>query len=159
MKNNIIRAAREAADMSMHDTAVRLQRLSGEDRRVIAMSIERIGRIEREESKPTPDEIYSLSRAYDDPALCYDYCTEVCGLGCNIMPKFQKCDSLTDITVALLGSVREFEETEKRLTMIAGDGRIDCLEKKDFERIIDLLDRMAGNVQSMKFWAQTHVKE
>ena len=155
----IIRQARLDAGMSMPEAATRLERLARAGTDIVPMSAERIGRIERSEESAQADEIYSLSVAYDAPSLLYKYCCGVCGLGRKIVPSVSKKASLGDATIALLGSVREFEETEKRLTVIASDGRVDCLERAEFERIITLLDRIAGDIQSLKFWAATHVKD
>lgn len=155
----VLRDARDRADMSMQEVEARLARLCHTDERVIPISQERLGRIERGTAAALPDEVYSLSVAYCDPGLCYEYCNRVCGLGEKIVPRLAKTDDLCNVTCALLGSVREFEEMEKKLTILAQDGEIDCLEQAEFEKIMAVLEKMSANVQTMKFWAQTHVKK
>ena len=157
-RQNIIRSAREDADMSMQEVENLLARLCSANRDVIPIASERLGRIERGDAPALPEEIYSLSVAYDNPALCFEFCSEVCGLGEKIVPALGKNENLCSITCALLGSVREFEEMEKKLTILAQDGEIDCLEEREFDKIMDVLEKISSNVQTMKFWAQTHVK-
>lgn len=159
MKESIIRAARERADMSMNDTERKLERIAAARADVIPISSERLGRIERGDASALPEEIYSLSCAYEDPALCYDYCSGQCRLGKNIVPSLGSSDNLCELTCALLGSIREFEQIEKRLTILAQDGEIDCLEKNEFHKIMENLDRISSNIQTLKFWAKNHVKE
>lgn len=159
MQDSIIRAARERAGMSMNDVERKLARLAEERNDIIPISSERLGRIERGDAPPLAEEIYSLSSAYGDPTLCYDFCSKLCALGKNIVPRLASGDNLCEITLSLLGSIREFEELEKRLTILTQDGEIDCLEKKEFYKIMDVLERMSSNVQSMKFWAKNHVKD
>ncbi len=156
---NILRAARERADMSMQEVETRLGRLARDNRRLIPISGERLGRIERGAVGVLPEEVYSLSVVYDDPSLCYQFCAQMCGLGDKIVPRMERREDLCGITCALLGSVREFEEMEKKLTILTRDGQIDRLEQEEFERIMEALERISANVQTMKFWAQTHVKE
>ena len=155
---NVLRAARERADMSMQEVEARLARLSADNRRLLPITSERLGRIERGEVSALPEEVYALSVAYHDPSLCYDFCACMCGLGDKIVPRMERKDDLCSITCALLGSVREFEQMEKKLTILTGDGQIDCLEQAEFARIMEALERISANVQTMKFWAQTHVK-
>lgn len=159
MKISIIRAARERADMSMNDTERKLDRISEERDDVIPISSERIGRIERGDAPALPEEIYSLSCAYGDPTLCYDYCSGECCLGKHIVPPLNSSDNLCELTCALLGSVREFEQIEKRLTVLAQDGEINCLERDEFYKIMKNLERVSSNIQGLRFWAQNHVKD
>lgn len=156
---NAIRAARERADMSMQEVENRLTLRSYDNEHIIPISCERLGRIERGDAAALPEEIYSLSLIYNDPSLCFEFCNRMCGLGEKIVPRLGNAENLCTITCALLGSVREFEEAERKLTILTQDGEIDCLERAEFTRIMAILERISSNVQTMKFWAQTHLKD
>ena len=95
----------------------------------------RLSRIELGTVIPYPEEVLSMSKAYDIPELCNSYCSGDCPIGKETVKPIN-ADSLD------------------RLIEITADGIVDETEAAAFDAVLDELDKMSVNIQSLMLWAQ-----
>lgn len=123
-----------------------------------SISRDRIARIEGEKTIPQPDEIYQMSKAYNDPSLCNYYCSQICRIGQATVPKIQLKD-LSQITLEMLASLNALNKEKERLIEITVDGVISEDEMADFKRIEEHLEQISMAVDSLQLWVKQSIAE
>ena len=111
----------------------------------------RLSRIELGTVVPYPEEVLSMSKAYDIPELCNSYCSSDCPIGKETVKPIN-ADSLDRLILQFLGSSKKMEDISEQLIEITADGIVD--EVAAFDAILDELERMSVNIQSLMLWAQ-----
>lgn len=117
----------------------------------------RLRRIEKDVTKARPEEILLLSKAYDMPALCNEYCTQHCSIGKEYVSPI-KTDELEKIILRLIASMNLLNKRQERLIEIASDGKVDDSEQKDFNEIRVELQKAANTIESLLFWTEKEIK-
>ena len=114
---------------------------------------DRLGRIERGEVEPTPDQVYFMSQAYGKPDLLNYYCTEMCYIGKQTGKKIPLKD-LEKIVLETIASLNALNRSKDKLIEIAADGVIDNDELHDFILIQNQLDKIALTVSALQLWSE-----
>ena len=111
----------------------------------------RIERIETEKMIPTPYDILQISRGYNCPELCHHFCTDICEIGREYIPKIEMKD-LSQIVLEMLASLNAMDKKKNRLIEITVDGQIGEDEIDDFIEIQEELEKISIAVDTLKLW-------
>lgn len=139
-------AARADSVFSSRETAAK----------AIGMDRTRLARIELGTVTPYPDEVLALSRAYNMPELCNQYCAKDCPVG-RLTIQEVTITELDRLVLQVLGSTTNIDELRSSLIKIAADGIIDDSEKPEFQSILEALERISENAQALKLWAMKYL--
>lgn len=115
------------------------------------ISESRIEKIESGKIEPHPEDVYQMSKAYGDPALCNYYCSQVCQIGREYVPEI-KAKDLSQITIEILASLNALNKEKDRLIEIVADGKIEGHELEDFASIQEQLEGLSLAVDSLQLW-------
>ena len=116
------------------------------------LSASRIEKIENG-SRPHPDEVLKMAECYRNPALCNDYCCNICEIGQKYVPKVEMKE-LSQITLEMLASLNALAKEKERLIEITVDGKITADEIPDFLSIQKQLEQMSLIIDSLQLWMQ-----
>ncbi len=122
------------------------------------ISDSRIEKIESEKSKPSPDEVIEMARAYKKPELCNYYCSHECPIGIKYVPEVQE-KPLSEIVLSTISILNNLQKEKDRLIEIASDGIIHDDEIEDFVTINDQLESISVLVDSLKLWFDNTISE
>lgn len=122
------------------------------------ISADRIEKIESEKSLPHPDEILAMAECYRAPDLCNYFCSHECPIGQQFVPEVKMKD-LSQIILEMLASLNALEKEKARLIEITVDGEISEDEYRDFVKIQDQLDRIAGSVNALQLWVRKTIAD
>jgi len=120
------------------------------------ISESRIEKIESGKIQPHPEDVYQMSKAYGDPALCNYYCSHVCQIGKEYVPEI-KAKDLSQIAIEILASLNALSKEKERLIEIVADGKIEGHELEDFANIQDQLEGLALTVDSLQLWVNSTI--
>ncbi len=120
------------------------------------ISESRIEKIESGKIEPHPEDVYQMSKAYGDPALCNYYCSQVCQIGREYVPAVQAKD-LSQITIEILASLNALNKEKDRLIEIVADGKVEGDELEDFASIQDQLEQLSLTVDSLQLWVNSTI--
>ena len=115
------------------------------------MSPERIEKIESGKSLAHPDEVLTMQKGYASPQLSNWYCTHECPIGMKYVPE-ASLKELPQLTIDLIASLNELQEYKDRLISISVDGRVDDMERRDFDAILEKLNSIDRTIQGLKIW-------
>ena len=80
---------------------------------VIGIDRTRLARIELGNVTPYADEVLAMSKAYNCPELCYNYCSSECPIGMKTMKNIE-VSSFDRLSLKVLGSLNDIEELKKQ---------------------------------------------
>lgn len=140
---NIYQTSREALDLSRDAAGELLQYISPE----------RIEKIESGKTLPHPDEVLTMEECYKNPELCNYYCTHECPIGKKYVPEASLKD-FAQVAIELLAGISSLESEKDRLAQIAVDGRVNDFERRDFDQILEKLNKLDRSIQGLKIWIQ-----
>ncbi len=123
----------------------------------IGLDRTRLARIELGSVVPYPEEVLMLSKAYNMPELCNQYCSRVCPIGKTTVKELD-IQEFDRITLKVLGSLKDIDSVRERLVDIAEDGMIDESEYGELEKVIETLDNISNSAQALKLWATKYVR-
>lgn len=113
--------------------------------------------IENEKTPIKPEQVLILSNIYKKPELTFNYCSKLCPVGMEYMPKCEfsltSTKDLPIITLELLDTLNCLVQQKDRLIGIVADGKIDDEEKVDFEKFYADLEKMELTIKALKAWA------
>ena len=115
------------------------------------LSESRIEKIENGKIDPTPEDVYAMSKAYNDSALCNYYCSNECLIGREYVPEAEK-KPLSQIAIEVLAAINSLSKDKERLIEIVADGKIDKDELYDFANIQNQLEHLAMTVAALQLW-------
>lgn len=119
-----------------------------------AMSPSHLERIESGKIIPEPQDILTLTRAYQAHELSNYYCVNQCEIGKRIAPRVEK-KILSQIVLKMLASINALEADKRRLVEITADEIIAEDELEDFVMIEKHLDQISNTVNSLKLWIKS----
>ena len=120
-----LRAARMDAGYTSRDIAqVRL---------AVSGSVQ--GRHERNERRPSVEDVLAYARAYQAPELLTQYCRLCCPIGCRTMTRVQ-LRSVAALNTRLSNRMRSIAHKADRLAEIADDDVVDDTERGEFDEIV-----------------------
>ena len=62
--------------------------------------------------------------------------------------------NLAQVTVETLSALNAMEDEKKRLIDISVDGRVDAIERRDFDRILEKLRALDRSIRSLQLWLE-----
>ena len=113
----------------------------------------RLSRIELGTVVPYPEEVLAMSKAYGIPELCNGYCSGDCPIGKETLRPIN-ADSLDRLILQFLGSSKKMEDISEQLIEITADGIVDETEAATFDALLEELEKMSVNIQSLMLWSQ-----
>ena len=140
---NIYQTSREELGLSREAAAEVLEFISPE----------RIEKIESGKSLPHPDEVLMMETGYRNPELCNYFCTHECPIGMKYVPE-SKLKDFSQVAIELIAGIGSLEKEKARLAEIAVDGRVNDFERKDFDNILEKLNRIDRSIQGLKSWVE-----
>lgn len=112
-----------------------------------------IEKIEYGSSKPDPDAVVAMAKAYKKPELCNYYCSHECAIGDAYVPEV-RVSQLSEIVLHMLASLNSLEKQKERLIEISVDGNITADEMQDFAKIQKMLNQISMAADAMRLWAE-----
>lgn len=117
----------------------------------------RLARIELGSLVPYPEEVLLMSDVYNSPELCNHFCSKECALGKHTIREIEIAD-LDRLTLQVLSAFQRIMPLKDTLLEITGDGVISSEEKPKFNQILEALNMISDNAQSLKLWAEKNLK-
>lgn len=124
---------------------------------VIGIDRTRLARIELGSLDPYPEEVLLMSDTYNTPEICNHYCSEQCPLGKHTMIPIEVAE-LDRLTLQVLSSFQRIGHIKETLLEITADGIISEDEKPKLDEVINALDSISSNAQSLKLWAEKNLR-
>jgi len=120
----------------------------------------RIERIESGEIPPTPEDVISLAKAYNDFDLCNHYCSKECAIGTEFVPSSPLLEkSLADISMSILSELNNINRKRNMMIDVAADCSVNENEYDDFKQIYDNLENIEMHIQSLKLWIKKNIND
>ncbi|MDU5080284.1 hypothetical protein [uncultured Tissierella sp.] len=117
----------------------------------------RLARIELGSLDPYPEEVLLMSDTYNAPELCNQYCSEQCPLGKHTTLPIEVAE-LDRLTLQVLSSFNKVSAIKETLLDIAADGVITEEERPELDEVLNGLDLISSNAQSLKLWAEKNLR-
>lgn len=124
---------------------------------VIGIDRTRLARIELGSLDPYPEEVLLMADTYNTPEICNFYCSEQCPLGKHTMIPVEIAE-LDRLTLQVLSSFQKISSIKETLLEITADGIITEDEKPKLDKVLNALDSISSNAQSLKLWAEKNLK-
>ena len=106
---------------------------------------------------PYADEVVSMSKCYNAPELCYNYCSNECPIG-RLTMKEVEINSFDRLSLKMLGSLNDIENLRASIINISADGQVDIGEQEEFKQILESLDLISNNAKALELWAKKNIK-
>lgn len=138
---NIYQAARLAGGFTQERAA-----------ELLGLSVESVKAYERDATIPKDTTVLRMVDVYGAPFLAVQHLRASTELARSIIPEVSETD-LSVAVIRLLNRIRDFAEKHRtdRLLEIADDGRIDNLERRDYDAILKELDEIVKASLTLKF--------
>ena len=117
----------------------------------------RLANIELEKVVPHPEETATFAEAYKAPELCNYYCSQLCPLGKETIPKIE-LNELDRTVLLLLAALKDLPKIKEELITIAADGDIQADERRGMDSILATLNEAAKRIQSLVLYCDKHRK-
>lgn len=117
----------------------------------------RLARIELDTISPYPEEVRSMSAAYNKPELCNSYCAKECPIGRGSV-KEVNIDDFDRLALKVLGSLKDIDSLRSSLIAISEDGVVQEHEREAFQDILDSLDKISTNAKALQLWALKNIR-
>ena len=91
---------------------------------VVGIDRTRLARIELGNVTPYADEVVSMSKCYNAPELCYNYCSSECPIG-RLTMKEVEINSFDRLSLKMLGSLNDIENLRASIINISADGQVE----------------------------------
>lgn len=124
---------------------------------IIGIDRTRLARIELDTISPYPEEVKSMSEAYNTPELCNSYCARECPIGKNNITEVI-IDDFDRLALKVLGSLKDIDSLRASLISISEDGYIDESERGSFQAILDSLEKISTNAKALQLWAIKNIR-
>ena len=123
---------------------------------VVGIDRTRLARIELGNVTPYADEVVSMSKCYNAPELCYNYCSSECPIG-RLTMKEVEINSFDRLSLKMLGSLNDIENLRASIINISADGQVDIGEQEEFKQILESLDLISNNAKALELWAKKNI--
>ena len=135
---------------------------SSREKAALQLGIERsrLARIELDKIEPYAEEVLIMSREYNAPYLCEDFCRNVCPIGNErVLGRHRKAvqvDSLERLSLQFLSSAQSIEDISRILINISKDGKITEEEYESFHNVLRAMDEISDNIRSIKAYIDSN---
>lgn len=124
---------------------------------IIGIDRTRLARIELDSICAYPEEVLIMADAYNAPELENYFCCEQCPIGKHSMPHIELVE-IDRLTIGILSSLKNVTFIKEELIEIVADGVITEDEKPKLEHILDSLEKISVEAQTLKLWAEKYLK-
>lgn len=124
---------------------------------IVGIDRTRLARIELDTIAPYPEEVKSMSEAYNTPELCNSYCARECPIGKDNITEVT-IDDFDRLALKVLGSLKDIDSLRASLISISEDGYIDESEQPAFQAILDSLEKISTNAKALQLWAMKNIR-
>lgn len=124
---------------------------------VIGIDRTRLARIELESICAYPEEVLMMSEMYNAPELENYFCCEQCPIGKHTVPRLE-VEEIDRLTIKILSSLKSVPLIKESLVEIVADGIISEGEKPALNNILDSLEKISVEAQTLKLWAEKYLK-
>ncbi|WP_302783735.1 helix-turn-helix domain-containing protein [Adlercreutzia equolifaciens] len=148
----IYQKSRDKAGLSRSE-AVKAIAAAGED-----ISESSLKDYETGKTVPKPKNVKILADVYGTPELKWLHCSERCLLGKDVVKASEKFGN-SDIYrtfFELAGAFNAIHDIQESLHGIVSDDTLSPEEEEEWQRIIDVLDRITESANELKVWAEGH---
>lgn len=147
----------EISDKNLYYTSREVSGLSREDAAAITgISVSKLGRIERGETIPRPEDVVAMAEAYNDQTLFNYFCSNDCMVGLKCRVDEVRPVSLAEATLGIIASVNSFNEWKDKFIEIAEDGSVDISELEDFKNICKSLKKISAMTERLKISVESY---
>lgn len=122
------------------------------------ISAERLEKIENDKINIQPEDVLTIAKCYNAPALCNYYCSHQCSIGQKYVPEVEEKE-LSQIAIETLNALNKINRDKDRLLEIVEDGQITEDEYEDFFLIKKTLDKISLSVDSLQLWVDKAISE
>ena len=138
---NICRIARQTAGLTQERWAEQID-----------VSVESVRLYEAGKGTPSDDVVTRMIEVAGMPVLGYWHLLNKSRIAADILPELQEC-SLPQAVIQLLCRIRDFGNKHRADTLmdIAADGRIDVLERQEFDSIMSELSEIVKASMQLKY--------
>ena len=91
-----------------------------------------------------------MAEKYKASHLCNHYCTHLCEIGQEYVPKIHVQDNLPQIVLQTLASLNAIRTKQEKFIEITVDGKIEGDELRDFILIKNELEKISITIESLK---------
>lgn len=124
---------------------------------IVGIDRTRLARIELDTISPYPEEVKSMSIAYNTPELCNSYCAKECPIGKNNVKEVD-IEDFDRLALKVLGSLKDIDSIRSSLIAVSEDGVITDDEREPFQEILDSLEKISTNANALRLWAMKNIK-
>ncbi len=149
-RNNIYREAREKYN---EDNANPLNREEAANK--LHISGATLGRYETDESAPSPEIVYSMSKVYVNPVLRRKHCSEGCLIGKEDHP-YSAPKTLFESGYGLINANKALELFKNQLFEVLADGIVDKEEIIRLREIIPQIKRVQKLLSDIEIEIEKH---
>ncbi len=134
------------------------------EKAAVQLGIERsrLARIELDKIEPYAEEVLIMSKEYNAPYLCEDFCNNICPIGMERIlgeaKKRVKTDSLERLSLRFLSSVQSIDDISRKLVDISKDGQVTEEEYENFHKVLNAMDELSENIKSIKAYIDSNPK-
>ncbi|QUI21321.1 helix-turn-helix transcriptional regulator [Vallitalea pronyensis] len=149
-KNNIYREAREKYNdahnnpLNREEAAVKLH-ISGAT----------LGRYETDESAPSPEVVYAMSKVYENPVLRRKHCSEGCLIGKTDHP-YSAPKTLFESGYGLINANKALDSFKNELFEVLADGKVDKEEIIRLREIIPQIKKVQKLLSDIEIEIEKH---
>lgn len=124
---------------------------------VIGIDRTRLARIELESICAYPEEVLMMSEIYNAPELENYFCCEQCPIGKHNVPRLEIVE-IDRLTISILSSLKDVKSVKDSLIEVVADGVITEDEKPQLKNILDSLEKISVEAQTLKLWTEKYLK-
>jgi len=127
---------------------------------LVFLSEAKIEKIESEATRPQPEDVIAMAKAYKRPDLCNNYCANECPIGKKSVAEIDyKNLSISNITLEVLSSLNYLSNNKDRFIDITVDGEVSDKELPDFAKIYKELTDISTTANALKVWIEQQINE
>lgn len=117
----------------------------------------RLSNIELGNITPYPDEVLTMSNAYNTPELCNSYCACECPIGKTCVQRVE-IEDFDRLALKVLGSLKNIDELRASMIAISEDGKVSPSEEEAFYEILNVLEKISNNATALQLWAKKNIR-
>lgn len=108
---------------------------------VVAIGRGKLADIERGLVRPNPDEVIRMADTYNAPELLNHYCSAICPIGRQLMPKAD-VKNIEQVALNAYMALQNATKIKETIIEIAQDGKIDETERPRLQEALEMLTKI-----------------
>ena len=98
-----------------------------------------------------------MSKCYNAPELCYNYCSSECPIG-RLTMKEVEINSFDRLSLKMLGSLNDIETCVLLLSISLLMDRLILENRRNSSRYLNPSDLISNNAKALELWAKKNIK-